>query len=452
MSAWPRIPRGDYCTRSHHEWSCQVALSNNSMNDLVGAQIQRRFKALALALEKGCNYVHRPLRASFFGPRFDRQMAGEAERFFGLGQGCLSWSSMSEWGKGQSWRQVKLDTQIRGAPVPAQGYGSEIALTDIFLQLRRRMHRSPPIWYGSTPADHLHAAIHVRRGDLATHPHWASGGRWWPDEYYEYLLPRLFAAVAARGNPFTLHVFSDGGGWAGAKQKWMRWWGEHGRRPFELRFHIDEDYLQTMAHMADADVLVLSSSDFSNVMANYNVGLLASTSFGIKHARTPRRVPEGDPLWCGSFCDSGLWFGDQLRVLRLPTPPSCSCMSIAMRARVVKEMRKNTQNGQTWQRITGLSALELEHGHFSQSADHNCTLVCRGKQRLGRDAIDTQRASAVMKVMLPAVGRAIADLLAWKTRASKQLAKTNWTPVAALLHAPIKSNLSRAAAARPNTA
>lgn len=275
-------PRQDYCSLSHGGFPCQIGLNATSMNDLAGAQLSRRIEGLGLALRHGCNFVYRPLRPSFFGPRFDQKMADAMNERFGIGRGCLRWSTktsevpctnQTKWdlcGTDVGWRQLAQNSQIRGQL--AQSPRHDMSLMDVFVQMRRRMRHSrkdssPLQWYVNTPAHHVHAAVHVRRGDLSTHAHWASGGRWWPDDYYQCMLPRLFATLA--GVRFTVHVFSDGDGWAGARREWAAWWRRLAPPSGGLEFHTAEDQLETMVHLADADILVLSPSSFCRTMANY---------------------------------------------------------------------------------------------------------------------------------------------------------------------------------------
>ena len=450
----PRGRRGDYCSPSETKGQCQISLSSNAMNDLVGAQLERRFSSLTLALQHGCNYVHRPLVASFFGPRFDKVMADVAEAAIGVGQGCsqrasacpmFSTADLGALLRGHShsgriaatskeahdeWRAFgNPETQIRGSPKTRPRH--DLTLQDVFMQLRRRMRHPPPSWYAGTPAHHVHAVVHVRRGDLSTHTHWAALGRWWPEEYYKRILPPLFNALSARGMSFTLHVLSDGVGWDVAADSWKQRWWYHGLNPSTLRFHINGDYLETMSHIADADIVLLSQSTFSQTMANYNLGLIASDASGIRRANTA--VRQGQFAWCGSFCDSGLRFGDQLRAFQLPAPPRCSCLGSKFLAHALHILSLNaTSKDQlvshkpTYEDLLGVSAHQLKHGKWPMS-DHNCRQVC-SKEYPPDHYVPFQ------SVTVPNMTSAIKAFVRWKTGQSKELAITNWTSVASLLN------------------
>jgi hypothetical protein len=316
------------------------------------------------------------------------------------------------------WRDLGGgEVQIRGEPAtnPSQ---QDLWVMDVFLQLRRRMRHPPPRWYADTAVEHLHIAVHVRRGDLITHSHWASGGRWWPDRYYQDVLPALFQAVTARGIPFTCHVFSDGNGWDAAQLSWKSWWQLHGMGSHELRFHIGEDLFETQAHLADADVLVSGGSSFSLSVANYNLGLLVAHR-GWSHDPT---------LWCGGFCDSGLSARDQLRVFPLPPQPLCTCMSTGMRASVIQQMLLNNSNdAHQWRARLGVSAHELQHGSFPRSQYGNCTEVCARGVQSGYADFAFFRNSTVDRM-----GDAAQSLLRWKAEQSQKLERNNWTSVASL--------------------
>ena len=150
-------------------------------------------------------------------------------------------------------------------------------------ELRRRARMPPPtLWKADAP---LRVVVHVRRGDLLGEPKYFQY-RLLPNQYYL----RLLAIIREVEPDADVLVFGDNsshvrdlGTWSSdriglRREEFRRHWrggdrtadvdgGEGGEAAFGERLHLDGPLEEVWAHMATADVLILSKSCFSLVPA-----------------------------------------------------------------------------------------------------------------------------------------------------------------------------------------
>ncbi|CAE7241499.1 HSP90 [Symbiodinium natans] len=101
----------------------------------------------------------------------------------------------------------------------------------------------------------IHVAVHVRRGDLNNHEHWAH--RNVADEIYMGLVEAVKDALAELHRSAEVHVFSSTEGGAYSSKDF------DGYRSQEMRVHLNGEELNDWTHMAHADILIQAPSAFS---------------------------------------------------------------------------------------------------------------------------------------------------------------------------------------------
>jgi len=194
--------------------------------------------------------------------------------------------------------------------------------------------------------------VHVRRGDLSTSTHWSAMGRWVPDQYYESILPQLARLCGA---PTTFHVISEGElEWGFVRPRWESLLTAAG---VTVAWHLGEEILPTLSHLAESDLLIGARSGFSTTGAAYHLGL----------SNVPR-----------------LFLGD-VRI-RLPTPPRCSCLQTphltALRSREAAARSHQEDPARSHPPRLDWELRRIARGHGDAldtrplSTAHNCTLFC----------------------------------------------------------------------------
>ena len=318
---WSSQTRSDYCSAS---LPCTVAGNHLKWptRALLGSQLTRRIDVIKAAHESGCAYAHVPLA----------EPAMWGERYFNLGAcghdtiGCSCQVAAATFGA--KWRAIDPAGKFlrRGPSAPRLG--------SLLASLRTRLQPAPTPWYDDGGADELQVAVHLRRGDLASHGLESDQGRWVPDEYYEEILPRLVRALSAAA-PVVVHICSEmATGWSPqAAARWETMLCAAGVR--RVAFHLGEpwpagwkstnttnaDIMETFYHMIDADVLLTSVSGFSKAAAHYSAGLVLQLS-GSQAAACQGRSDGGDAASC---------------VHRLPLPPRCTASTEARLQKIQQE-------------------------------------------------------------------------------------------------------------------
>ncbi len=342
---------------------CAVALGEHEF-DRIGSQSLRRLQVIGLALRKGCDYLHTPIRlprdanaTSGDGYSCDTRQCRRVEDMLRLGYGCeravppasdlrlppeVAHRYLARHGTNASWRRRNDwgGAWLLGQPPPSAAR-PDLRLQGVLALRRRAVGLGLTPWFAhEMGADHVVVAVHVRRGDLVdmrggitTH------GRWVPDEYYELHLPRIAAALwrGGRGRKASFHVFSEGeAAWRALRPLWQQRLLEAGAAG--VHFHVDADAALSFAHLVGADVLVQAPSAFSAVASLLSAGVL---------------VAPGAPRLGDGF--------DLGREHRLPPPPRCSCRA----------------------------------GASGRRQAHNCSLSCdRGRWRAPPTSRTSQRTAA----------------------------------------------------------
>ena len=333
----------DYCSS---RLPCTVAGNHAKWpaHALLGSQLVRRIDAIRMASSLGCSYAHLPLA----GP------AAWAESHFGLG-GCkasaASCTTCTRTGPtfGSEWHAIDRGKFLwRGRPPLAGNSGGPLA-SRLLKALRARLHSGATPWFSDhgSSAEELQVAVHLRRGDLASHGLESDRTRWVPDEYYEEILPRLVRAIATAA-PVAVHVCSEmPAGWSSrAAEGWERLLCAAGARRVEFHFgqpwpsgwkstkETDAGILETFHHMADADVLVTAVSGFSKAAAQYSAGLVLHLSGGQPGACVDRHPKPAD-LPADARLREGVGTVDCVH--RLPPPPRCTASTEERLQRILRE-------------------------------------------------------------------------------------------------------------------
>ena len=189
--------------------------------------------------------------------------------------------------------------------------------------------------------------MHIRRGDLSIHPHWASLGRWVPDSYYERVLPMLARSINASGGGrrATFHIFSEGSeAWRPVQARWAALLAAAGA---DVSWHIDNEIFSTLMSMIEADVLIGSTSDFSNVAVDYNFGLTTKSRL----------------------------FETGQATVRLPRFPRCSCMNPELEA-YARQLPRHTLN---WRHGDALAQPRVLNDASALAA--RCSLHCSSETK-----------------------------------------------------------------------
>ena len=236
-----------------------------------------------------------------------------------------------------------------------------------------------------------------------------------PDEYYYMVLPSLGNAIRA---PHTFHIISEGN-WS--EKMRLSWEKVLVRRSVasvnaSVRFHLDTDMLEAAAHLAEADMLVLSPSSFSTSMAHFNLGLLALP----EHTQQNTDVfSDGGRVWCGELCGSGLSASSdhRERAMKLPAWPSCTCMEEGLREHVKERLTSDKYAGKDrgeWLRRIRMPPDRFLHlmSRSKPHADHRCTLVCAPDGPAPRDLSPSQWVR--FRETLRSLSCQIEALAAWK--------------------------------------
>ena len=327
-------PEDDYCAADR---PCAYGCVPTN-DDQVGMQMKHRLRNVLDSTLYGCQYIDTGL---IFGEATmrSRVVRSSAEDLFKLGSGCLSSANHKNLLESNSttevvkrWVASMLHKKVSGActlvsrngtALPAKttdGLQYSSAAAGLLVALRRRLGSGsvPTPWYANATSATLQVAVHVRRGDLATYAHWMSLGRWVPDEYYQRQLPRVAAAIWRGGQgPRTIwHVMSEGGvaGWAPTRPVLEADLLSAGA--LAVRWHVEatDGLVTTLAHMAEADVLLLGPSGYSTTAATYSLGLQLEVPISVQPGILERRGPVFRCL--GS-------------IHVLPAPPACSCLTNA---------------------------------------------------------------------------------------------------------------------------
>ena len=238
----------------------------------------------------------------------------------------------------------KLHGRIRGSRDSADTLLTHPTSLTTVLLLRRFARLGPLPWYERSASSHLHVAVHIRRGDLSSWPHWAALGRWVPDSYYERVLPQLAVLCAKRGAPTTFHIMSeDADMWRRELQP--RWSALLAAAGVQTAWHLDKGLLLTMAHLIEADILVACESDFSLTAATFNLGLATHSDLPIKGRA----------------------------VLSLPSPPRCTCLKPSLAQYTAYTYYLNSHDGAITRQRFGDAMTRWWAGHFTAQG---CWLLC----------------------------------------------------------------------------
>lgn len=120
---------------------------------------------------------------------------------------------------------------------------------------------------------YFEVAVHVRRGDVweaykAGDQRWGERVRFMSEDYYVNLLHRLLLLSTASSRPLRLHIFSDGQPtdfpqftFVGDRVAYLDL--ACGVRIENIQFHLSQNSLDALYHLAKAPVVVPSKSSFS---------------------------------------------------------------------------------------------------------------------------------------------------------------------------------------------
>ena len=490
-----RAPREDYCIAPAKLPTCvQSCVVSNK--DSVGAQLHHSFITLRSSLNHNCRYVHQDLVRGQNDIRSSHHLS-RAKLRFRLGDGCISNAQInslnaetkrsSDDGHGASagvsvpipttklaqtwaangsavaesaarlldsysryWANVQLangrgnrtECVLHGVPAADETDDVKTARhMEAFAAILRRLGNVSTPWFVNGSRDDaniLRVAVHVRRGDLTTYPHWTCLGRWVPDSYYKEWLPAIASAISLTGRRSRWHIMSaalgDGSSWAPLQRLWSERLIEAGA--LGVSWHIDRasDFLDTLIHLLAADVLVLAESAYSRLAATYSLGVLISVPFDVDpRAEAVAQYPQ---LLPSELC---------LRTVHvLPAPPACSCLS----NRTLFLMNPSNRERWKYRHPKAVSALGDAHSATPSWSDtHQCWLFCRSHNRARGGAASpasTRIACARLRRSLPLVPFAnrtlaaeIDEHLAWKRSLGAE-PMTPWTSASSLVAAQLR--------------
>ena len=326
-------------------WPCTY-VCNPWSSDQLGSQLISILGVVERAADQGCMYIHHGL-GSGDGTMRSPGLRKEAEMLIGLKRDCFlkkaphrNYSSQDPalvgkaraavWGPGgcitarnnSVSRAInhlsKVADRLRGGGFALTARERRTRSLGALINLRRRFggnNLSTP-WFDGD-ANVLHVAVHVRRGDLATHTKvvYSVLARWVPDAYYERYLPRIAAAIWRNGSGVRSiwHIMSEGRrSWEPVMPVWER--KLLGAGADAVRWHLDDEIITTLVHLSEADVLVQSPSRFSAVAASYSMGVLIGVPFS--------------PYGVGRDLRLEMPVAPCIRPIHLlPISPACSCLA-----------------------------------------------------------------------------------------------------------------------------
>lgn len=282
--------------------------------DGVGIQAFVRICVMFLSQHVGATYLHLPfleVQHQFNDPlgRFVSQLdwAKKWETFLNLGQDESAVSDLvQQVGQKPLARKLADENRQFGKPgipprsdlsdflVGPSGYDAyakdlnvfdlrffrdtataELAFDSAFVERLQAKFESN----GYVPCEQLYSdryvdiAIHIRRGDVwesyrAGDQRWEENIRFVSEDYYVNLLQRLQALPVLSAKPMRFHIFSDGSAadfsqftFVSKREAYLEL--PSGARIENIQFHLSQNSLDALYHLATAPVLVPAKSSFS---------------------------------------------------------------------------------------------------------------------------------------------------------------------------------------------